>query len=69
MRSGGKVRDQKIVNAFCQPGETLVGWLVAGTPLRALRAKREKPFTELLYRYEERPNKYKNRFILRLIRS
>lgn len=42
MLSGGKVRDQQIVNAFCQPGETLVGWIVAGTPLRALRIKSEK---------------------------
>ena len=34
MLSGGKVRDQQIVNAICQPGETLAGWLVAGTLLR-----------------------------------
>ena len=48
MLSGGKVRDQQIVNAFCQPGETLVGWIVAGTPLRALRVKREKPVSAVL---------------------
>lgn len=48
MLSGGKVRDQQIVNAFCQPGETLVGWIVAGTALRALRVKREKPITAVL---------------------
>lgn len=48
MLSGGKVRDQQIVNAFCQPGETLVGWIAAGTPLRALRVKRDKPVTAVL---------------------
>ena len=48
MLSGGKVRDQQIIKAFCQPGETLVGWIVAGTPLRALRVKREKTTTIVL---------------------
>ena len=48
MLSGGKVRDQQIVNAFCQSDETLVGWIVAGTPLRALRVKREKPVSAVL---------------------
>ena len=42
MLSGGKVRDQQIVNAFCQPGETLVGWIVAGKPVRQLRIKANK---------------------------
>ena len=41
MISGGKVRDQQMLNTFCQPGVTLVWWIVAGTPLRALRVKRE----------------------------
>jgi nitroreductase len=48
MLSGGKVRDQQIVNAFCQPGETLVGWIVAGTPARALRIKSEKSVAGIL---------------------
>lgn len=48
MLSGGKVRDQQIVTAFCQPGETLVGWIVAGTPVRTLRAKREKLVSAVL---------------------
>jgi nitroreductase len=48
MLSGGKIRDQQIVNAFCQPGETLVGWIVAGTPVRALRVKRDKSVEAVL---------------------
>lgn len=34
MLSGGKVRDPAIVAAFCEPGETLVGWIALGTPAR-----------------------------------
>lgn len=48
MLSGDKVRDQHLVAAFCQPGETLVGWIVAGTPSRALRANRVKPVAGVL---------------------
>jgi nitroreductase len=48
MLSGGKVRDQQIVNAFCRPGETLVGWIVAGTPVRPLRVKSEKSVDAVL---------------------
>ena len=42
MLSGGKVRDKAIVDVFCLPGETLVGWIVAGTPARALNEKSQK---------------------------
>jgi hypothetical protein len=48
MISGGKVRDQQILSTFCQPGVTLIGWIVAGTPLRALRVKREKQVMVML---------------------
>lgn len=30
--SGARVRDPDIAAAFCEPGETLVGWIAAGTP-------------------------------------
>ena len=30
--SGASVRDEAIRAAFCEPGETLVAWLLAGTP-------------------------------------
>jgi nitroreductase len=39
MLSGGKVRDQILNQAFCQTGETLVGWIVVGTPIKTPRAK------------------------------
>jgi hypothetical protein len=48
MLSGGKVRDQQIVTAFCEPGETLVGWVVLGTPVRAGKPKFQKPLPEAL---------------------
>ena len=35
MLSGSKVRSPNVVAAFCAPGETLVGWISLGTPLRA----------------------------------
>ena len=34
MLSGHKVRQAAIQAAFCEPGETLVGWMTLGTPLR-----------------------------------
>lgn len=37
--SGASVRDPAIQAAFCRPGETLVAWLLAGTPTRMGRAK------------------------------
>ena len=42
MLSGGKVRNQLIADAFCAPRETLVGWIVVGTPSQALRVKAKK---------------------------
>ena len=32
MLSGAKVRQARVVAAFCGPGETLAGWIVLGTP-------------------------------------
>lgn len=34
MLSGAKVRDPQIAAAFCEPGETLLGWITLGTPSR-----------------------------------
>ncbi|WP_310384123.1 nitroreductase [Roseateles sp.] len=34
MLSGAKVRDAAVMAAFCGPGETLLGWIALGTPLR-----------------------------------
>ena len=42
MLSGGKVRDALIVEAFCKPGESLVGWIAIGTPSRALKPNKLK---------------------------
>lgn len=43
MLSGAKVRARAVIEAFCQPGETLVGWMVLGTPTKAVQARHEKP--------------------------
>ena len=43
MLSGAKVRAAPVVAAFCGPGETLVGWVVLGTPVRAGKPKFDKP--------------------------
>jgi hypothetical protein len=40
--SGAKVRSSIVTEAFCGPGETLVGWIVLGTPARPAAAKQEK---------------------------
>jgi hypothetical protein len=34
MLSGGKVRRAEVIQAFCAPGEQLVGWITLGRPLR-----------------------------------
>ncbi|MFZ2988107.1 MAG: nitroreductase, partial [Ideonella sp.] len=48
MLSGLKVRAPNVVAAFCEPGETLVGWLVMGTPLVQARPKFNKPAAQAL---------------------
>ncbi|CAN5286537.1 nitroreductase [soil metagenome] len=39
MLSGAKVRDADIAAAFCDAGETLLGWIALGTPMRRGRAR------------------------------
>ena len=39
--SGGKAADHAIGEALCAPGETLVGWIVIGTPKAPARARGE----------------------------
>jgi nitroreductase len=39
MLSGAKARQPRVVQAFCGPGETLVGWVALGTPQRVPRAR------------------------------
>lgn len=43
MLSGAKVRDADIAAAFCAPGETLVGWIALGTPVRRPAGPARKP--------------------------
>ena len=43
MLSGAKVRDPAIAAAFCEPGETLVGWIALGTPTRQPTGPARKP--------------------------
>lgn len=50
MLSGHKVRHPAIQAAFCQPGETLVGWVVLGTPARGARERKEKAAVASLMR-------------------
>jgi nitroreductase len=42
MLSGAKVRNAAIAAAFCEPGETLLGWIALGTPARR-PGRREGP--------------------------
>jgi nitroreductase len=42
MLSGAKVRHRDIAQAFCDPGETLVGWVALGTALREPATRRAK---------------------------
>lgn len=41
MLSGARVRDAAITAAFCEAGETLVGWIAAGTPTAPPKARGE----------------------------
>lgn len=42
MLSGAKVRQRAIAEAFCGPGETLVGWIALGTATRPPRSRAPK---------------------------
>ncbi|MDH0867062.1 nitroreductase [Mitsuaria sp. GD03876] len=35
MLSGAKARDPGLIAAFCAPGETLLGWIALGTPVKS----------------------------------
>ena len=43
MLSGAKVRYPAVQRAFCEPGETLVGWIALGTPAASPAHKPTKP--------------------------
>lgn len=43
MLSGAKVRNPAIAAAFCEPGETLLGWISLGTPVRKPAGPARKP--------------------------
>lgn len=43
MLSGAKVRNAAIAAAFCEPGETLLGWIALGTPARQPAGPSRKP--------------------------
>jgi nitroreductase len=51
MLSGSKVRAAPVVAAFCEPGESLVGWMVLGTPTRPGQQKFHKPPPEQVLRW------------------
>lgn len=46
MLSGAKVRDAEVAAAFCDPGETLVGWIALGTPAKRPAGPARKPAPE-----------------------
>lgn len=48
MLSGDKARAPAIVQAFCAPGETLVGWLSIGTAVKPSRMRTDKPAQAVL---------------------
>ena len=43
MLSGAKVRNAAVQQAFCGPGETLVGWIALGTPVDPPQRGHNKP--------------------------
>ncbi len=54
MLSGAKVRDTDIVAAFCEPGETLLGWIALGTAAKPGRASRKPAAEAVLQRWPNR---------------
>lgn len=54
MLSGAKVRDTDIVAAFCEPGETLLGWIALGTAAKPGRASRKPAADAVLQRWPGR---------------
>lgn len=43
MLSGAKVRHPAVQQAFCRPGETLLGWVALGTPVKSPARGLDKP--------------------------
>lgn len=43
MLSGAKVRHPAVQQAFCRPGETLLGWVALGTPVHSPKRGHDKP--------------------------
>lgn len=55
MLSGAKARAPALVAAFCDPGETLVGWIAVGTAARMPNPRERKPGAdEVLTMWEPR---------------
>lgn len=50
--SGASVRDPDIQASFCHPGETLVAWVLAGTPARLGRPKQADDQQQALSEWE-----------------
>ncbi len=48
MLSGDKARAPHIAQAFCEPGDTLVGWIALGTPTRTPHGEARKDATQAL---------------------
>ncbi len=46
--SGDKARAPLVAQAFCEPGETLVGWIALGTAVRPLRSGHSKAAPDTL---------------------
>ena len=46
--SGASVRDPDIQRAFCEPGAQLLAWVVAGTPTRAIHARKAQDASRVL---------------------
>ncbi len=51
MLSGDKARAPQIAQAFCEPGETLAGWISVGTPTRALSTESRKDTAQVLHHW------------------
>ncbi|MGN7875001.1 nitroreductase family protein [Roseateles sp. 22389] len=43
MLSGAKARDPGLIAAFCEPGETLLGWIAMGTPSSSDKPSKARP--------------------------
>jgi hypothetical protein len=46
--SGDKTRSVLILQSFCQPGETLAGWITLGTPNKKPSTNKPKDWRRVL---------------------